>query len=312
MNQGWGLPVLPVLGILISLLRHRLANIRSPAAFGKSIGFAAAYERWWATQMEMVMNAKAYPVVLAGLLKGRLFSQLCAVILAALPGNRSNAAVTLTTDDFGDSSLWTPQTTGNGPAILQANNGLSLIIPVFSTPGAQDTISVGVQTTFLVHGDFTITMIVDYSLPVWPSQFGRFDNGVRLGIGAGSYGMERVSRDVEDVDLFQCGNLVPYVMTSDLSGSLRLQRIGSTLYGYHWINNVGWELVGSGAAPTQDWQAALAAWCPIGYPPSDVVVDFSNLQITADAIVPNSATSTAPTVTLTANPTTVSPARRPR
>jgi hypothetical protein len=192
-------------------------------------------------------------------------------------------ATTLCTDDFSNPSLWTPYIDGNGPAIIQANNGLLLSLPAGSTAGTDGHIAAAMQSTFMVHGDFSIS--VEYSLPVWPAA-----NGARAGIEPPWYCMSRVSSvyagSGDQTYVFDCGGITAVVPTTDENGRLRFDRVGTTLSGYYW-NNGGWVLLGTGTAFMQDWQIALVAWSEPGIlnPQTSVEVKFSNLKVTADELI---------------------------
>ncbi|HUF35270.1 MAG TPA: PKD domain-containing protein, partial [Gemmatimonadales bacterium] len=154
-------------------------------------------------------------------------------------------------DDFNDNArdtlLWTaPADTGRVRAV-EANGRLEITM-AGSASGA--VFGNGYASRCTLAGDFDIR--VDYHLLEWPAA-----NGVRVGLSAGQAGRgsvgiaERVSEGRNDVAtgevyLVDLG-AAPYGIrqTTDLSGTLRLTRSGSTVAGYYW-DGAGWVLIRAG------------------------------------------------------------------
>jgi hypothetical protein len=208
-------------------------------------------------------------------------SALSLCLIALLPPPAS--ATTLDANDFSNPALWAPYLDGSGPAILQANNGLTLSLPAGSSAGADGHIAAAMLSTFFVHGDFNI--IIDYTLLSWP-----YGNGARAGIEPPWYCMQRLSwsAGAGDAYAFDCGGVKGSVPTSDMAGRLRFERSGSTLSGYYWDdNNQNWILLDSGLAFSGDWQLSLCAWSEPGIlnPQTSVEVKFTNLKVTADQLI---------------------------
>jgi len=186
------------------------------------------------------------------------FADLKDGLVAYYPVNgNANTSDEKISDDFNDNTInslwWTSNSEGTGPTIAEANQRLEITLPSSSS----DNPSSGVfyaryVSTWTLRGDFDIQ--VDYQLLDWPSS-----NGVRIGLSAGKYLVERVCfgsssdfpsypREVYTVDF---NGTIKTTSTSDMSGKLRLVRSSSTLTGYYYSSNdSSWVSIYSGSVTT--------------------------------------------------------------
>jgi hypothetical protein len=162
-----------------------------------------------------------------------------------------------------------------------------------STGNPNDPLGGGYRSTNKISGDFDFT--VDYQLSTWPNQ-----NGVRVGLlvstqeelllPAGNninlaWAAERVSGGTKEsfgnVYLADFGgNVTGFTGTNDLSGSLRLQRTGSTITGYY-LGTTAWVQIDGGATMTSDpLYFGIAAWSlDTLFSDKEVKVAFDNVHV---------------------------------
>jgi len=140
-------------------------------------------------------------------------------------------------DDFGknrlNSKFWVVQPVGQGPGGAVTGQRLEMTVPANASGGA---FGAYVNTTCQVEGNFDVS--VDYELLTWPT-----NNGVRLGLrafsaGGEDYRLERVSRASSESSPGEyyaatLGSTTALTATTDLTGTLRLIREGSTLLAYY-------------------------------------------------------------------------------
>lgn len=187
-----------------------------------------------------------------------------------------------------DRSKWISHAVG-GPTIAEVNDRLEINIPADST----DPFSfIGEYVSACsISGDFDIQ--VNYHLLEWPSQ-----NGIRMGISTGpdnyadtlrvSWGPNDPSfsfnPDTPEVYLTNPNRVV--IGTNDLSGKLRLKRVGNIETGYYFDSvTESWAEISSSFYTTSDVHMYLSAWShdqgPFGnaFGDKEVKVAFDNLIV---------------------------------
>lgn len=195
-------------------------------------------------------------------------------------------------DNVTDSSFWVGNAWG-GCSIHEENGQVVCEIPGTShgTEG-----SLGGPTQFNAQyvsknayaGNFDIQ--IEYSLLTWPA-----NNGVRLTLAMGVPGLngatERVSLSDHDFrppgDAYLIGGndwgTLGFVPTEDLTGKLRLVRVGSDLSGYYWANG-RWVMIGDYKGMST--QPASLAFCAFSddrvFGHQDVKVAFDNFVFSQD------------------------------
>ncbi|MFQ5421837.1 MAG: LamG domain-containing protein, partial [Anaerolineae bacterium] len=194
-----------------------------------------------------------------------------------------------TADDFNNGlnpALWQTKIEGSGPAVTATNQRLEITLPA----NASDDPSLSrfrgeAQSVCKVRGDFD--MLADYELLAWPA-----NNGVRIGLrvtapGVSDKTMERVSRGVGESGgevyggNFSTGN-TPISATTDLSGTLRLRRVGGTYTAYYRDTANGqWVAVLSETGlPTANLYFGVAAWSHnVFFADQEVKVAFDNFRL---------------------------------
>lgn len=200
-------------------------------------------------------------------------------------------------DDFDnnrlDPSKWISFGAG-GPTINEINQRLEITIPADSTNPTDLPGFVGEYVSACVlTGDFDIQ--VDYQLLIWPAE-----NGVRMGISTGSTESAEIIR-------MSCGpndqsyscNAAPELYltnpnrqvmeTDDISGKLRLARVGNETTSYYFDSAEGWKLLSS-STQINNVHMYLYAFStnggPFGYNFGDqeVKVAFDNLIVKGKSI----------------------------
>ena len=185
-----------------------------------------------------MVNRKALPVL--GLVA-------TVALLGLLVSSERTVAASTMDDNFNDNflnpALWSPYVIGDvGGTVSETNRRLEVTL----NPGASN---VGVVSLCSAAGDFDVQ--VDFSLLNWPPgnrqavTFGAAD------LGGGVFGIFSVGRHNIGESYFmqfpnETGAGVP---TSDLSGTLRLVRLGSTLSGYYH-DGTDFVFLDSATAPT--------------------------------------------------------------
>lgn len=156
-----------------------------------------------------------------------------------------------------DLSRWTASTLGSGPtATAGASGGVDLLIPANATQDSQKHfMAITLEAKCKLSGDFDLQ--VDYSLVSWPAR-----NSVRLGLAAGSYSVERSSNVhtvMDNLYVTDFAGVQAIVGTQDITGRLRLTRVGATITGYYGSNG-SWVKVASAKTPTEATDYRIAAW----------------------------------------------------
>lgn len=128
-------------------------------------------------------------------------------------------------------------------------------------------------------GDFEIT--AHYTLVTWPGS-----SGVWIGIGAGDYAVTRVSRrnGVADNYATWIAGTITQLATADMTGSLRLTRVGSTITGYYSDAAGAWVQVGSGNTPTLALPYEIEAWSDAPFGRRDVVATIDSLTVSGTKV----------------------------
>jgi hypothetical protein len=153
----------------------------------------------------------------------------------------AGAAANTFTDGFDSNAIdptwWTTGTDG-GSTLVAANQRLEL------TQGGGGF--AGLTFKVPITGDFTAR--IDYALLEWPA-----DNKERLALGAVAGGsqllIERVSDSLVGVgtEIYVTdftGQGILGTPTTDLTGTLQLERIGDTVRGAYWTGS-GWNVIGT-------------------------------------------------------------------
>jgi hypothetical protein len=204
-----------------------------------------------------------------------------ALCLVLFPGTQAHAQVFL--EDFNDNSidldLWTVDLFGSGPLLAEVNQQLQIEFPGSSSGVA---FGGGLVSNFLLRGDFDVQ--VDYRLLTWP-----FSNGVRLALATeDEYGVERTSfgsqadyphlpREVYLTHFLD--GATGFAATSDVTGTLRLVRIGATESGYYYSSG-DWVLIHTGPGPTADVAIQVHAWShDYAFMDQDVLAAWDNLVV---------------------------------
>lgn len=163
-------------------------------------------------------------------------------------------------------------TVGTGPTATEANGGVDLFIPGNAQPDAQKSLmAVNVLGKCKLTGDFDLQL--DYSLVAWPPK-----NGVRLGLAAGNYSVQRTSNPAYTDNRYATDFTGPTtsVATQDTTGRLRLARAGGLISGYY-LSKGSWVLIASTGGSTDPVSYGIAAWTdPLNFGKSDVRVNVKH------------------------------------
>ena len=175
-----------------------------------------------------------------------------------------------------DLKLWTMSTLGTGPSVAPDGDGVDFLIPAGATVDPQKHFAtIGLQAKCNLSGDFDLQ--VDYRLINWPAH-----NSVRVGLGTGTYSVQRASNvgtGVDNVYVIDFAGNQPRVETQDVSGGLRLTRIGDMMSAYYRSNG-GWVMLASAKGPTDPTPFSVAAWTDYDVVvKSDVKVNLTHLTI---------------------------------
>jgi len=192
-------------------------------------------------------------------------------------------------DDFNDgqrSLFWGSASLGAGSSVSETGGSLQMNIPDTATGGLSFTTAVGVVyvPNCTLVGDFDVQ--VDYQLTTIPS--GVFFNHGLLGFAAtGTAGFGGVARNyypgIGDSYLLSGGGRVP---TADVSGKLRLQRIGATAQGYYDVGGVWTDISAPVAYSTEPVRLLLAM--------TESLDTVQNMQGSFDNFVVNQGTLSCP------------------
>ena len=165
-------------------------------------------------------------------------------------------------------------------------------LPANSVDSAKLVFETGYQNTCQLDGDFDVQ--VDYDLLDFPQY-----NGVRVGLTVGErvyqssapfYTVERMSVSLHEgglaaSDIVAVHGAGSVDATGNMGGSLRLERVGTTLKGYRYVNNA-WQLVGSQSVITSALPVTISAWSHNSrFDNKTVKVAFDNFKVTKGASV---------------------------
>jgi Tol biopolymer transport system component len=183
-------------------------------------------------------------------------------------------------------SFWgTPFSQGQGVSLAQANGQLEVSVP--STAVLDPTlgyISLGLSSQCSVVGDFDVQ--VDYRLLAWPSP-----SRVNLSLDTFPTDFSEVHGMFVHDDGFGTGISThfpgpdnTFVFDSSPSGTLRLQRVGTTLTAYR-MTSTGWSALQSIQESTSDQDVNLNVFsnAPTGSHP-DVKVAYDNFLLNAGGL----------------------------
>jgi hypothetical protein len=166
-----------------------------------------------------------------------------------------------------DPTRWTTSASSPDTRLTPASDGVLMSL---AGTARGTTFAAGIYSLCAVEGDFDIQ--VDYQLVVWPSR-----SGVRTGLSAVSQSgfsatVQRDSLSANDVPVQTPGSEVyltdfePHtgvfldVPTSDMQGTLRLNRAGGSVTAYFASPGKSWTIVASTAAPSEPVTLAIQAW----------------------------------------------------
>jgi hypothetical protein len=197
-------------------------------------------------------------------------SGLLALVVMLLAASFANADTF--SDSFSEGTLnsfwWTVDTSGGNCTVAITHGSLVM------TQGSSG--QANLDFNFSIPGDLFAT--VDYSLLNWP-----YNNGERIGLRTSIGAVERISDNRFGGEMYTTDvhSVINTVATSDSSGTLKIQRIGTVTTGYY-LHNGSWTQIGStdfGIAA--DASIALSIW-PAGITPG-VEVAFRNFSVTASS-----------------------------
>jgi len=167
--------------------------------------------------------------------------------------------------------LWWTVDTSSGNCTVALTNGS--VVMTQGTSGDANLV-----LSFMSQGDFSAA--VDYALLYWP-----YNNGERLGIRTSVGAVERISDngfggETYTTDVNHVINIS--APTSDVNGTLKIERIGTVTTGYY-LNSGSWTQIGStDSGISSAVSIELSIW-PAGITPG-VEVAFSNFSVTASNI----------------------------
>jgi len=185
-------------------------------------------------------------------------------------------------DDFSqglDGGTWWVGRSGTGPTVAVADGRLELGVPSGSAPDpGQDWISANIQTRCDIRGDFDVQ--VDFHLLQWPSA-----NGVHVDLAvADERALVRLNTGREEIVAWfppQASSIAH----DELSGSYRIRRTGSTIYGYV-LGEGGWYELGRGRLFGRDAFARLGVGASAKeFSQQPVLVAFDNFRISSGRLV---------------------------
>ena len=175
-----------------------------------------------------------------------------------------------------DLTGWTTQVHGVGPHAEIKNGSLELTLPWSTHVTGSDLNDMGVKLVApcQLSGDFDIR--IHYKLITWP-----MTSEAWVGIGAGDSEVARVSfRNGSD------NNYATYfagtttrVGTSDMTGSVRLARAGTTISGYYENANGGWTLISSVTTSADPTTYAIQALTDAGFGQREVVAAVDSVSV---------------------------------
>jgi hypothetical protein len=176
---------------------------------------------------------------------------------------------------------WTTSVRGVGPQATMNGGRLEVTMPWSSHTTSQNPNELWIHLTApcQLSGDFEVT--AHYTLVTWPSS-----SGVWVGIGAGDYAVTRVSHRNGPDERYATwiAGTITQANTADMTGSLRLTRVGATITGYYKDAIGAWVQVGSGNAPTQALSYAIEAWSDMPFGARDVAATIDSLTLSGTKV----------------------------
>lgn len=170
------------------------------------------------------------------------------------------------TDDFDDNyldpNIWEIAIDA-GASVAEQNGRIEMLLPAYES-------FVGITLKYPSESDYYA--IVDYALAEWSS-----DNKTRVGITDVKNGhVERISDSTQHGEVYLthfADGVNGWSTTSDLSGKLKVERIGSTISGYYWDGSA-WSLIHSYyVANTEETNIEISLWNEPGAKGSTVYFD---------------------------------------
>lgn len=223
-----------------------------------------------------------------------------ALLVLVTIGFGSQVHASILYDDFNDNTLnslfWVEQIFGNGVTIKESNQHLEVNFDKNASTGSDFApLGAGYRSVDKLSGDFDIAVDYDLRQPTWPSQ-----NGVRVGllvttqeqllVPAGTnnnmaWAVVRHSggknENFGEQYIVDFGGVVTgAIATSDLFGSLRLQRIGNKISAYY-LSATDWVNIQENSIITTDpLYFGVAAWShDLLFSDKDVKVAFDNVRV---------------------------------
>ena len=202
----------------------------------------------------------------------RILTTSIALITMVVTLAASSGIADTFSDSFSEATLdpywWTIDTSGGNCTVALANES------VVMTQGSVGQAALKFNCT--LPGDISVT--VDYSLLNWP-----YNNGERIGIRALFGAVERISDNAYGGEryLTDVNSTINSVATSDTSGTLRIQRIGTVTTGYYLLNGTWTPIASTDSHKSSDSKVELSIW-PAGIT-QGVKVAFKNFSVTASA-----------------------------
>ena len=215
-------------------------------------------------------------------------------VLALLLGCGSATAATIgISDNFNDNSLnpslWAPAIIGDG-VVSEVNQRLETTIlasPAHSTSSA----FAGVALVGTIGGDFDVSVRYELLVPL-PLSHGDTAGLILVGEEFGVFGYG-VGRDVHtlwsgtewvlgNAYVAAVGGGEEVTATQDISGQVRLTRVGASFSAYYWAGS-GWQLIAAGTGSTDPMSLALGTTI-LG--PELVSIAFDDFSLTADQFTP--------------------------
>ena len=185
-------------------------------------------------------------------------------------------------DDFSkglDGGTWWVGRSGVGPTVAVADGRLQLGVPFASVPDpGQDWISANIQTRCKIRGDFDVQ--VDFHLLQWPPA-----NGVHVDLAvADERALVRLNTGQEEIVAWFPPQ-VSSIAHDELSGSYRISRRGSWIFGYV-LGEGGWYELGRARLFEPDAFARLGIGASATeFSRQPVLVAFDNFRISSGRLV---------------------------
>jgi dipeptidyl aminopeptidase/acylaminoacyl peptidase len=210
----------------------------------------------------------------------------CALVVQALGGSPVEIsqlrAPLLETFDTRNGNFWQSFQNGSGATNSEANGNLTTTLAADSVQGGQyNEIEAHWGTNCRLPGDFDVQ--VDYQLLEWPAA-----NGVQAGLD--SFDATNPIFAIRESQTFgeQYSSWIPQSFnsqpTSDLAGTLRVQREGGTAV-VSYLSGATWVAVASGATTTSPASITLGANSGMDrFSHQEVKIAWDNLRINSGAI----------------------------